>query len=50
MQIDWAGRERCEILQEIEEELNNFDSIPQDQKNSLLWAIDYLLKLYRCRT
>ncbi len=45
----FVGGERCEILKGIEAEFSDFDSIPVDQKRILLWAIDYILKFYRCR-
>lgn len=49
VQADWAGDERCNLLEDIETEIQNFESIPSDQRQILLWAIDYLLKYYRCR-
>jgi len=49
IQADWAGDERCTLLTEIEEEISELESLPEDQKDSILWAIDYILKRYRCR-
>ena len=46
---DFAGRERCRILGAIEQDLQGLDSLSDDQKETLEWAIDLLMRLYGCR-
>jgi hypothetical protein len=46
---DWVGRERCNILLNIEQEVQGFSGLSDQEKATLQWAIDKLLRSYGCR-
>jgi len=43
-----AGLIRCKILKDIKYEVQQLDSVPDDEKQALLWALENLLIRYRC--
>lgn len=43
-----AGLIRCEVLKEIRSEIHQLNSLPDNEKQALLWAINNLLIRYRC--
>lgn len=45
---EWLGEERCSILQEMREEIQDFESLSDDEIKALETAIDTLLSLYGC--
>jgi len=44
----WLGDERCELLEDIKQDIENFDSISDEQRSILSSAIEMLLTLYGC--
>ena len=45
---DFLGNERCDILLSMKEEIQGFDSLSDQELETLEWAIDALLNLYGC--
>lgn len=43
-----AGLTRCEILMDITKEVEQLNSVPDNEKQTLLWALNELLLRYRC--
>lgn len=46
--FQWQGRERCEILLTMKKDAQSFTAISQQDRATLLWAIDKLLEQYGC--
>ncbi len=42
------GLVRCEILENIKIEIEQMDSMPEDEQRALIWALNRLLVRYRC--